>query len=186
MQHAYAYGGGPPWSAAPVSGAGRCSASHSVHRKHGQLPDDRIALGDSSGCGPGLRVRAGIIQGACQAPRHVRAQRHLDRRRTLADCVRSPGTVALLAEGRTLDPGGAPASDYHRPQCLADPGGYHLGCERRDRQRAPAARLPVCSRNMEWLRRGFYLRSRSACVPLVVGVGRRSAVVRVGVGRRCG
>jgi hypothetical protein len=32
---------------------------------------------------------------------------------------------------------------------------------------------------------GFYLRSRSACVPLVFGVGRRSAVVRVGVGRRC-
>jgi hypothetical protein len=33
---------------------------------------------------------------------------------------------------------------------------------------------------------GFYLRSRSACVPLVFAVGRRSAVVRVGVGRRCG
>jgi hypothetical protein len=33
---------------------------------------------------------------------------------------------------------------------------------------------------------GFYLRSRSACVPLVLAVGRRSAVVRVGVGRRCG
>jgi hypothetical protein len=33
---------------------------------------------------------------------------------------------------------------------------------------------------------GFYLRSRSACVPLVFGAGRRSAVVRVGVGRRCG
>jgi hypothetical protein len=33
---------------------------------------------------------------------------------------------------------------------------------------------------------GFYLRSSSACVPLVVTVGRRSAVVRVGVGRRCG
>jgi len=33
---------------------------------------------------------------------------------------------------------------------------------------------------------GFYLRSSSACVPLVFGVGRRSTVVRVGVGRRCG
>jgi hypothetical protein len=33
---------------------------------------------------------------------------------------------------------------------------------------------------------GFYLRSSSACVPLVFAVGRRSAVVRVGVGRRCG
>jgi len=33
---------------------------------------------------------------------------------------------------------------------------------------------------------GLYLRSRSACVPLVFAVGRRSAVVRVGVGRRCG
>jgi hypothetical protein len=33
---------------------------------------------------------------------------------------------------------------------------------------------------------GFYLRSRSACVPLVFAVGRRSAVAHVGVGRRCG
>ena len=33
---------------------------------------------------------------------------------------------------------------------------------------------------------GIYLRSSSACVPLVFAVGRRSAVVRVGVGRRCG
>jgi hypothetical protein len=33
---------------------------------------------------------------------------------------------------------------------------------------------------------GFYLRSSSACVPLVFAVGRRSAVVHVGVGRRCG
>jgi hypothetical protein len=33
---------------------------------------------------------------------------------------------------------------------------------------------------------GFYLRSASACVPLVFAVGRRSAVARVGVGRRCG
>jgi hypothetical protein len=33
---------------------------------------------------------------------------------------------------------------------------------------------------------GFYLRSRSACVPLVLAVGRRSAVVHIGVGRRCG
>lgn len=33
---------------------------------------------------------------------------------------------------------------------------------------------------------GFYLRSRSACVPLVFAVGRRSAVIRVSVGRRCG
>jgi hypothetical protein len=32
----------------------------------------------------------------------------------------------------------------------------------------------------------FFLRSRSACVPLVFRVGRRSAVVRFGLGRRCG
>lgn len=32
---------------------------------------------------------------------------------------------------------------------------------------------------------GFYLRSRSACVPLIFSVGQRSAVVRFGVGRRC-
>jgi hypothetical protein len=32
---------------------------------------------------------------------------------------------------------------------------------------------------------GFYLRSRSACVPLVFRVGQRSEVVRFGIGRRC-
>jgi hypothetical protein len=32
---------------------------------------------------------------------------------------------------------------------------------------------------------GFYLRSRSACVPLRFRVGSRSATVRFGVGRRC-
>jgi hypothetical protein len=32
---------------------------------------------------------------------------------------------------------------------------------------------------------GFYLRSRSACVPLVFTLGRRSATVRFGVGRVC-
>jgi hypothetical protein len=32
---------------------------------------------------------------------------------------------------------------------------------------------------------GFYLRSRSGCVPLVFRVGRRSATVRFGIGRHC-
>lgn len=32
---------------------------------------------------------------------------------------------------------------------------------------------------------GFYLRARSGCVPLTFRVGRRSATVRFGVGRRC-
>lgn len=32
---------------------------------------------------------------------------------------------------------------------------------------------------------GFYLRSKSACLPLIFRVGRRSATVRFGVGRRC-
>jgi hypothetical protein len=32
---------------------------------------------------------------------------------------------------------------------------------------------------------GFYLRSRTACVPLTFRVGSRSATVRFGVGRRC-
>ena len=33
---------------------------------------------------------------------------------------------------------------------------------------------------------GFHLRERSACVPVVFTVGRRSATVRFGLGRRCG
>jgi hypothetical protein len=32
---------------------------------------------------------------------------------------------------------------------------------------------------------GFYLRSRAACVPLIFRIGKRSATVRFGVGRRC-
>jgi hypothetical protein len=32
---------------------------------------------------------------------------------------------------------------------------------------------------------GFFLRSRSACVPLIFRVGQRSEVVRFGIGRRC-
>ena len=32
---------------------------------------------------------------------------------------------------------------------------------------------------------GFYLRSKSACVPPEFAVVRRSAVVRIGAGRRC-
>ena len=32
---------------------------------------------------------------------------------------------------------------------------------------------------------GFYLRSRSACVPLVFHLGQRAATVRFGIGRRC-
>jgi hypothetical protein len=33
---------------------------------------------------------------------------------------------------------------------------------------------------------GFYLGSRSACVPLIFRVGHRSATVRFGIGRACG
>ena len=33
---------------------------------------------------------------------------------------------------------------------------------------------------------GFYIRSRSACVPLTFQVGQRSATVRFGIGRKCG
>jgi hypothetical protein len=54
------------------------------------------------------------------------------------------------------------ASTLRLPGCPADPGTWHAYAG------------------------GFYLRSSSACVPLVFAVGRRSAVVRVGVGRRCG
>ena len=32
---------------------------------------------------------------------------------------------------------------------------------------------------------GFYLRDRSACVPIVVSVGIHSRTVRFGIGRRC-
>lgn len=32
---------------------------------------------------------------------------------------------------------------------------------------------------------GFYLRARSACVPLTLRVGSRTATVRFGIGRRC-
>ena len=49
-------------------------------------------------------------------------------------------------------------------------------------------RLPGCDAtpgSVNGYAGGFYLRSRSACVPLVFSIGRRSAVVRIGVGRHC-
>jgi hypothetical protein len=52
----------------------------------------------------------------------------------------------------------------------------------------PALRMPRCPRSVKpwnaWAG-GFHLRVRSACVPLVFRVGRRSTTVRFGVGRRC-
>lgn len=54
---------------------------------------------------------------------------------------------------------------------------------------ASTLRLPGCPagpRTWNAYAGGFYLRSSAACVPLVFAVGRRSAVVRVSVGRRCG
>jgi hypothetical protein len=52
----------------------------------------------------------------------------------------------------------------------------------------PALRIARCPHILKawnaWAG-GFHLRARSACVPLVFRVGRRSATVRFGVGRRC-
>jgi hypothetical protein len=49
------------------------------------------------------------------------------------------------------------------------------------------ARCPAQVPGMPWnsYAGGFYLRSRSACVPLVFRVGSRSSAVRFGIGRRC-
>jgi hypothetical protein len=62
---------------------------------------------------------------------------------------------AVLAEARTRHPVRAPDGDGHRAHSVAEPGGHHLGGERRDRQHAPAARLPGYTRNMERLCRWF-------------------------------
>lgn len=58
--------------------------------------------------------------------------------------------------------------------------------------RAVVVRIPSCPRSSPdpeepWdvYSGGFYLRSRSACVPLLFRVGGRSATVRFGLGRRC-
>jgi hypothetical protein len=52
----------------------------------------------------------------------------------------------------------------------------------------PVLRIARCPRIVKawnaWAG-GFHLRARSACVPLVFSVGRRSATVRFGLGRRC-
>jgi hypothetical protein len=53
---------------------------------------------------------------------------------------------------------------------------------------ASSLRLATCAghaREGRTYAGGFYLRARSACVPLVFRVGARSATVRFGVGRRC-
>lgn len=50
------------------------------------------------------------------------------------------------------------------------------------------ASCPAYEPNKPWngYAGGFYLRSRSACVPLMIKVGTRSATVRFGIGRTCG
>jgi hypothetical protein len=50
-----------------------------------------------------------------------------------------------------------------------------------------ALRIGRCRRGTGWYAYagGFYLRSRSACVPLVFQVGERKATVRFGIGQRC-
>jgi hypothetical protein len=50
-----------------------------------------------------------------------------------------------------------------------------------------ALRIAACPSPTQWnaFAGGFYLRSRSACVPLVFRAGGRAAEVRFGVGRRC-
>jgi hypothetical protein len=53
----------------------------------------------------------------------------------------------------------------------------------------PALRIPRCPpAPLRWNVFGgaFHLRQRTACVPLVFGVGRRRARVSFGVGRLCG
>jgi hypothetical protein len=44
---------------------------------------------------------------------------------------------------------------------------------------------PIAGKTWNAYAGGFYLRSRTACVPLIFRAGRRTAVVRFGVGRRC-
>lgn len=52
---------------------------------------------------------------------------------------------------------------------------------------ATAVRFAACPSRRAWnaYAGGFFLRSRSACVPLVLTVGRRHATLRFGLGRRC-
>ena len=52
----------------------------------------------------------------------------------------------------------------------------------------PALRIPRCPPTLRWNVFGgaIHLRERTACVPLVFGVGRRRARVSFGVGRLCG
>jgi hypothetical protein len=52
---------------------------------------------------------------------------------------------------------------------------------------AHTVRIASCPSRGAWraYAGGFYLRSRSACVPLVVSVGGRSTTVGFGIGRRC-
>jgi len=49
----------------------------------------------------------------------------------------------------------------------------------------PSALAPTEPRGGNAYAGGFYLRARSACVPLIFGVGKRRATVRFGLGRVC-
>ena len=190
MQYGYACIVGGRSLAAACSGTRRSCVSRGVHHKqqsrgHRIPPSDTASRGGRHG-----RVQFAGARGAWPGSRRRQAssRHHLDRGRALAHGARSPGAVALLAEGRARHPGGAPNGDDHCARSLAESRGHHLGGERRYRQYAAAARLPSHARLNQWLRGRFLpavaLRMRAPGIQCWtaqrIGAGGRRPPVRAG------
>lgn len=81
--------------------------------------------------------------------------------------------------------GGAPAVTISVPRALRNRAAVTWG----NADVVSVLRVASCpaygSKNWNAYAGGFLLRSRSACVPLVIRVGQRTATARFGVGRRC-
>ena len=193
MQSAYAYSGRHLWLAAPGNGAGRCGARCGVHRKHGHVgypiaPGETAARGGPhDGCqlpvgnepsSPGGKIVLGVISLGRDfllptVPVHQGGWRHWQKHGLWIWAGHQAVTITVPKAWRSR---------------VAITWGVNVGIV--STLRLPGTLLsPGCAAGpgtWDGYAGGFYLRSSSACVPLVFAVGRRSAVVRVGVGRRCG
>jgi hypothetical protein len=137
------------------------------------VPCDEIILSVRSGTAGGYRVVLGVIS----VPPAYRPQ--------VVETGSKPWTH--WSKAGLVIRGGSPPVSVSVPKAwrnrVAVTWGNNTGI-------VSALRIAPCPRSASapWnaYSGGFYLRSRSACVPLIFHVGQRRATVRFGLGRACG
>ncbi len=155
-----------------VAGVGAQSSTSAPSRT---VTCDEIILAVRSGSASGYRVVLGVFSvPRAYLPQVVRTR---DRRWPYTS---KAGLVIREGPGRPVV--------VSVPERWRDRAGFRWGDVPGVYSSLRFARCPQTATGKDWnaYAGGFYLRSRSACVPLRFAVGRRSATVRFGLGRRCG